>query len=99
MSLRAILLRLLLCIALAANGASAVYASTMMDASFAASQDGAAPCHDMPSMDAHHAAAPASMPAHDDCCPPGACLCSCVAQAQGLVALPAVAASMQSHAS
>ncbi|WP_036165232.1 CopL family metal-binding regulatory protein [Noviluteimonas dokdonensis] len=102
MRLRAILLRLLLCFALVANGTSAVYASTMMafgagmDAT-AAAHDAAPPCDDMPAM-AHAAMtsdhdAPASPVAHDDCCPPGACLCSCVSHAPtiptfGSIAIP-----------
>jgi hypothetical protein len=101
---RSLLLRLLLCIALVANGTSAVYASTLMtagagtDATAAASHDAEPPCHDMPAM-THAAMAadhdtPAAPVSHDDCCPPGACLCSCVSHAPtlpafGVFALPA----------
>ncbi|MGO4551443.1 CopL family metal-binding regulatory protein [Lysobacter sp. 2RAF19] len=101
MRLRAILLRLLLCVALVANGTSAVYASTMMafgagmDATAAASQDSKPPCDDMPAM-AHAATAtdhgaPAPPVSHDDCCPPGACLCSCVSHAPTIPAFGAFA--------
>ena len=100
MRLRAILLRLLLCVALVANGTSAVYASTMMAAGAgmdvaAAAHDAAPPCDDMPAM-AHSAMAadhdaPAPPVSHDDCCPPGACLCSCVSHAPTIPAFGAFA--------
>jgi hypothetical protein len=101
MRFRSILLRLLLCLALVANGTSAVYASTMMgagagmDATAAASNDAAPPCDDMPAM-AHSAMpadhdAPAPPVSHEDCCPPGACLCSCVSHAPTIPAFGAFA--------
>ena len=103
MRLRAILLRVLLCIALVANGTSAVYASTMMafDGGLvapAAGQDAKSPCHDMPSMSHagmaadHDAHAPPT--SHDDCCPPGACLCSCVSHAPTIAAFGAFSIQM-----
>ena len=108
MRFRAILLRLLLCIALVANGTSAVYASTMMAAgtgiaaTAAAPQGAAPPCHDMPAM-AHAAmaadhVAPAPPVSHDDCCPPGACLCSCVSHAPTILASEAFALPMRPSA-
>lgn len=122
MRLRSILLRLLLCIALVANGTSAVYASTMMAfnagmaATPAAGQGAEPPCHDMPGM-THaamagdygmpamtHAAmaadhdAPAPPAAHYGCCPPGACLCSCVSHAPTIPAVGAFAISMRPSA-
>src|SRR5690242_20177142 len=86
MRFRSILLRLLLCLALVANGTSAVYASARMAP---APQSAAQPCHDMPAM-AHAAIAagdeaPSPPPSHADCCPPGACLCSCVSHASTLL--------------
>jgi hypothetical protein len=122
MRLRAILLRLLLCIALVANGTSAVYASTMMAfdagmaATAAAEKDAEPPCpempamthgamaadHDMPAMT--HAAtaanhdAPAPPASHSDCCPPGACLCSCVSHAPTIPAFGAFAISVRPSA-
>jgi len=105
MRFRSILLRLLLCIALVANGTSAVYASTMMAvgagmaATTAVEQDAQPPCHDMPAMT--HAAmaadhvAPAPPISHDDCCPPGACLCSCVSHAPSIVAFGTFALPMR----
>jgi len=105
MRFRTILLRLLLCIALVANGTSAVYASTMMAvgagmaATTAFEQHAQPPCHDMPAMT--HAAiatdhvAPAPPISHDDCCPPGACLCSCVSHAPSIVAFGAFALPMR----
>ena len=101
MRLRAILLRLLLCVALVANGTSAVYASTMMaagagmDATAAASHDAEPPCDDMPAMTHSAMTADHDVPAppvsHDDCCPPGACLCSCVSHAPTIPAFGAFA--------
>lgn len=101
MRLRALLLRLLLCIAFVANGTSAVHASTSMVSGMAstsaASQSSDASCHDMPAMT--HAAMTVddgtpmtpSSPSHADCCPPGACLCSCVSHASTLPSVQALA--------
>ena len=103
MRLRAILLRLLLCIALVANGTSAVYASTMMvsgagmAAAPAVPQTAEQPCHDMPSMTHgstkadHEAPTAPAAPSHDDCCPPGACLCSCVSHAPTILSVQSFA--------
>jgi hypothetical protein len=109
MHLRAILLRLLLCLALVANGTSAVYASTMMAvgagmaATTAVEAAAQPPCHDMPAMS--HAAraaddhvAPVPPLSHDDCCPPGACLCSCVSQAPTILAFGAFALPLRPSA-
>lgn len=91
MRFRSILLRVLLCFALVANGTSAVYASTMMafgadmGVTTIASHDAEPACPDMPAM-AHAALAadhdaPTPPVSHDDCCASGACLCSCVSHA------------------
>ena len=108
MSFRPFLFRLLLCLALVANGATAAYAGTVMafgagmDVTTAAGHDAEPPCHDMPEM-AHAAMAaghdaPASPASHDDCCPPGACVCSCVPQASTIPALGAFALPMRPSA-
>jgi hypothetical protein len=108
MRLRDILFRLLLCVALMANGTSAVYASTMMAAgagmaaTAAVDHDATPTCDDMPAM-AHSAMAAdqdAAAPpiSHDDCCPPGACLCSCVSHAPTIPAFGAFAISVRPSA-
>ena len=101
MRLRAILLRLLLCLALVANGTSAVYASARMAfdggmSTTAIGREAEPPCHDMAAMqdgvmvaDTGTHAPPAG--SHDDCCPPGACLCSCVSHAPSILTVHAVA--------
>jgi len=100
MRFRSILLRVLLCIALVANGTSAVFASTKMalgagmEATTVVEQHAQPPCHDMPAMAADHVA-PAPPLSHDDCCPPGACLCSCVSHAPSIVAFGAFALPMR----
>ena len=96
----AILMRLMLCLALLANGTVSAFANTRM-----ASHAVQPPCHEM-AMGDHASPPPAS---HDECCPPGACLCACVAQVAtlpvfefGVVAFahaPPVAMSQASHAS
>ena len=83
------LLRILLCLALLANGTGAAFANTRM-ASEAVAGQGAVPCHEMATM---HDAPPVAPPdSHEDCCPPGACLCSCVANASA-IAISCVVAS------
>ena len=75
------LLRILLCLSLLANGTATAFANARMGSEGVA-QQAAAPCHERMAM---HDAPPAAPPAsHDDCCPPGACLCSCVANATAL---------------
>ena len=81
---RAILLRLLLCLVLVANGTTAAFANVrmaMMDSAAATQQDDAPPCHDMQADDAatmeHATPSPDS---HGDCCG-SACLCDCLAHA------------------
>jgi hypothetical protein len=77
------LLRILLCLALLANGTVAAFANTRMASEAVAGQGAAAPCHD--EMASMHDAPPVAPPgSHDDCCPPGACLCSCVANASAI---------------
>lgn len=82
---RAIVLRLLLCLVLVANGTTAAFANVrmaMMDSAAATQQDDAPPCHDMQADDAatiEHDA-PSIPGSHEDCCG-SACLCDCVAHA------------------
>lgn len=88
MRFRFLLLRVLLCLALLANGTTAVFANARMaldvDTAMAMQHDGAAPpCHDEAQQQQ-----PAS---HDDCCGTGACLCSCVGTATAFFALDALA--------
>jgi hypothetical protein len=108
MHLRTLLLRLLLCIALVANGTSTAYASTTMafDAGMAGAaatgQDAEPPCHDTPAM-AHAAMAadhdaPAPPASHDDCCLQGTCLCSCVSHAPSIPAFATFAIAMRASA-
>jgi len=85
-----ILLRLLLCLALLANGTTAVFASARMTLdshmAMAMQHDDAASCHDEANGEApKHAAS------HDDCCGTGACLCSCVAHVPGFLTVQALA--------
>ncbi|MUV14789.1 CopL family metal-binding regulatory protein [Noviluteimonas gilva] len=83
------LLRILLCLSLLANGTATAFANARM-VSEGVAQQVAAPCHEMA---ATHDAPPAAPPAsHDDCCPPGACLCSCLANATALPANHVIAA-------
>ena len=103
---RSILVHLLLCLALLANGTTAAFANARMAfegaavptaghaAPTAAHDDAAAPCHDMAAMEqaatAHHAT-PAGSSSHSDCCPPGACLCNCVSQGAAILTVHALA--------
>ncbi|MUV15421.1 CopL family metal-binding regulatory protein [Lysobacter sp. HX-5-24] len=101
--MRAILLRLLLCIALVANGTSAVYASTLMASGAGmvttsdVTQSADQPCPDMQSMTHaamtadHDAPMSSTPPSHDDCCPPGACLCSCVSHVPTILSVQSFA--------
>ena len=103
MRFHALLLRLLLCLALVANGTSAVHAGVGMAVDggsehAAAADESAPPCHDdMAAMaDADGATAdhsgmssPPSM--EGDCCPAGGCLCSCVWSAPTLLGVHGVA--------
>lgn len=103
---RSILVHLLLCLALLANGTTAAFANARMAfegaapsttahaASTAAHDDAAAPCHDMAAMDpatSAHDAVPATSASHADCCPPGACLCNCVSQGAAILTVHALA--------
>ena len=96
---RSILIRLLLCIALLANGTTAVFANTRMAfegvaAPAAAHDDAAPPCHEMAGMEQAtptHDDSPAKSASHADCCPPGACLCSCVSQGAAILTIHALA--------
>lgn len=106
MRFRSILVHLLLCLALLANGTTAAFANARMTlegaavptaahaAPMAAHDDAAAPCHDMAAMEqaptAHHAT-PAGSSSHSDCCPPGACLCNCVSQGAAILTVHALA--------
>ena len=86
---RSLLLRLLLCLALVANGTTAVFANARTaldpDMAMAMQHDDAPPCHDAASDDA-----PKPPVSHDDCCGTGACLCSCVAHAPAVVTVDAL---------
>jgi hypothetical protein len=98
---RSILIRLLLSLALVANGTTAAFANACMafEADITPAVAGATepepPCHDMAPMAgptdqgaaADHDAAPPA-PGHDDCCT-GACLCSCLAHATAFLAVDA----------
>jgi hypothetical protein len=90
MRFRSLLLRVLLCLALLANGTTAVFASARMaldaDMAMAMQHDAASPCHDEANDEA-----PKQHPAsHDDCCGTGACLCSCVAHVPAFLAVDAL---------
>lgn len=98
---RAILLRLLLCLVLVANGTTAAFANarmamTMGDAAPATQQDAAPPCHDMQADDgaAMDHDAPSTSDSHEDCCG-SACLCDCVAHATAFLAIDALALTAQ----
>lgn len=108
MRLRAILVRLLLCLALVANGTSAVYASARMafdsgKSSTAMEQEAEPPCHDVADMQdgvmIADTGSQAPADSHDDCCPPGACLCSCVSHAPTILTVHAIALTTRSAAS
>src|SRR5688500_3820217 len=96
---RSILLRLLLCLVLLANGASAAFANTRMaveagatTAALLAGEEIGPPCHDM-GTDLSTVAdfdAPSSPASPTDCCQPGACLCSCLAQSTAILSVHAV---------
>ena len=96
---RYILVHLLLCLALLANGTTAAFANARMAfegaaVPMAAHDDAAAPCHDMAAMEqaaAAQDATPASSSSHSDCCPPGACLCNCVSQGAAILTVHALA--------
>ena len=102
---RSILVHLLLCLALLANGTTAAFANARMAfegaavpvaahaAPTTAHDDGAAPCHDMAAMEAPtaHDAAPAGSASHSDCCSPGACLCNCVSQGAAILTVHVLA--------
>jgi len=87
---RSILLRLLLCLALLANGTTAVFANARMaldsHMAMAMQHEDAAPCHDEAKGKASQHPA-----THDECCGTGACLCSCVAHVPGLSTVDALA--------
>ena len=98
MRFSAVLLRLLLCLVLAANATTAAYATTRM-ASMGGAEDAAAmqhedaaPCHATQVDDG--AAMDQGMPAmpdtHEDCCG-SACLCDCIAHATAFVTVDAAA--------
>ena len=99
MRLRSVLLRLLLSLALVANGSAVVHASARMafaaDAGIAMDHKAEPACHDVAGMQDgttvdDHDAPPPPAP-HDDCCPPGACHCSCVSHAPTILAVHAMA--------
>ncbi|MGO4549795.1 CopL family metal-binding regulatory protein [Lysobacter sp. 2RAF19] len=91
------LLRLLLCLALLANGTTTAFANARMALSDVATstQHAAPPCHEAT---AAHDAPAAPSASHADCCPPGACMCSCIAQAATLP-MPGIVAWMPRPAS
>lgn len=90
MRFRSLLLRVLLCLALLANGTTAVFASARMtldvDMAMAMQHDAAPPCHE----DANDEAPKRQPVSHDDCCGTGACLCSCVAHAPAFLTVDAM---------
>ena len=105
MHLRSVLLRLLLSLALVANGTTAAFANACVafeadiTSAVAGATESEPPCHDMAAMGgptdqgaaADHAAAPPA-PAHDDCCT-GACLCNCLAHVTAFLAVDALGIS------
>src|SRR5688572_1945000 len=98
MRFRAILLRLLLCLVLAANATTAAFATTRMAAmggaedTAAMQHDDAAPCHATQTDDgvAMDHEAPVLPDSHEDCCG-SACLCDCIAHATAFVTVDALA--------
>lgn len=98
MSVRFVLLRLLLCLALICNGAASAMASARMAMPATAQEHMALPsdppCHEMAAMDHATDATPAKTPQDGhpapDCCQSGTCQCACVHAAQ--VALPSTLA-------
>jgi hypothetical protein len=101
MRFRAILLRLLLCLALVANGTSTVHASVRMTfdggTGSMTEHQTEPPCHEAAAMPGGELVADPdspSAPASDaDCCPPGGCLCSCVSHAPTILTVHAVAST------
>lgn len=100
MRFRFALLRLLLSLALVVNGTSAVYANARMafgaGTGTATADHKAEPaCHDMADMQDGTEVADHDAPLHparpDDCCPPGACLGSCVSHAPTILTVHAIA--------
>ena len=108
MRFRSIFLRLLLCLALVANGTSVAYASARMAfdggmSTTAPEQEAEPPCHDMAAMQIGVMVAGSGTHApagsHNDCCPPGACLCSCVSHALTILPVHAFVLTTQPAAS
>ena len=97
MSVRFVLLRLLLCLALLLNGTASAMAAARMAIPHAEPQgrtmQSAAPCHDMAMVDQAAAStdrAPEDGHPAPDCCESGICQCACVHAAQPAVpAMPA----------
>lgn len=106
MSFRSVLLRLLLSLAFVANGTTAAFANARMafemgtTPALAEAVESEPPCHDMAAMGdrtehgavADHDSAPPT-PVHDDCCQPGACLCSCLVHVTAFLAVDALGMS------
>src|SRR5688572_11370866 len=107
MSFRSVLLRLLLSLALVANGTTAAFANARMAFEMgtapAVAEEATGserPCHDMTSMGdatergavADHDSVPTA-PVQDNCCQPGVCVCSCLAHLTAFLAVDALEVS------
>lgn len=108
MYFRSVLLRLLLSLALVANGTTAAFANARMAFEMGTAPAVAEaqatgeerPCHDMTSMGgttergamADHDSVPAA-PGQDSCCQAGVCVCSCLAHLTAFLAVDALEVS------
>ena len=105
-----VLLRVLLCLALVANGIASAQAQVRMALTSApvGAPHVAMPCHDDAGDRAMPAAPDAGLPGHDACCQDGRCDCPCAPALVQLVlvprlpdagprALPAAAPLLQAH--